>query len=301
MSSTIGSISGSFSGVNTASFNGRRSDLSKMAVEVFEKLDTGNKGYIDKTDLQNAVDQIADVQKSSSGNKGPSADDLLKAFDGNGDGKISKQEFTVGTKKLAEQFESQFNQSRTRFDLASTSAVDSAFSQLDTGGKGYLDKTDLENAAKQAPQSGGVSGNANGAPSTDEILAALDTDSDGKITKVEFSSNVEKVARPSGPPPNAPVGAPAASGVQATGSTISSSTYESADTNQDGTVTEAERLAYQTTSAYVNAHPEPKTSEAAGSDEAAKITQQVLQFLQNYAQNSDLFSANKNSSINVSA
>jgi Ca2+-binding EF-hand superfamily protein len=87
----------------------QRPDPSKMADKLFSKLDTKGQGFIEKSDLQSAFDQVA--SKSSSGNT-PSVDDVFKALDGDGDGKVTKQEMFDSVKKLADQLDSQFQSMR---------------------------------------------------------------------------------------------------------------------------------------------------------------------------------------------
>jgi Ca2+-binding EF-hand superfamily protein len=87
----------------------QRPDPSKMADKLFSKLDTKGQGFIEKSDLQSAFDQVS--SKSSSGNT-PSVDDVFKALDGDGDGKVTKQEMFDSVKKLADQLDSQFQSMR---------------------------------------------------------------------------------------------------------------------------------------------------------------------------------------------
>lgn len=88
----------------------QRPDPSQMANKLFSKLDTKNQGYIEKSDLQSAFNQI-----SGSGNSGNTAsvDEVFKQLDGNGDGKVTKDEMTDSLKKIADQLDSQFNSMRT--------------------------------------------------------------------------------------------------------------------------------------------------------------------------------------------
>lgn len=63
------------------------------------------------------------------------------------------------------------------------------FAKLDTAGQGYLEKADLQSAFNGL-------GNASSDRSSqvDELFSQLDGDSDGKVTKDEFSSALKKVA-----------------------------------------------------------------------------------------------------------
>jgi Ca2+-binding EF-hand superfamily protein len=80
---------------------------SQMASQLFSRLDTKNKGYIEKSDLASAFSSIAS-QKSDS----TSADDVFAALDGDSDGKVTESELSTVLAKLQEQLDSQFNQSR---------------------------------------------------------------------------------------------------------------------------------------------------------------------------------------------
>lgn len=84
-------------------------DPSQMAGKLFSKLDSKNQGYIEKSDLQSAFDQIA-----ASGNSVSTAsvDEVFKQLDGDGDGKVTQQEMSDSLSKMAEQLDSQFNSMR---------------------------------------------------------------------------------------------------------------------------------------------------------------------------------------------
>lgn len=65
------------------------------------------------------------------------------------------------------------------------------FSKLDTAGQGYIEKADLKNAVDQMASKLGGSG---ASTNVDEVFATLDADSDGKVTKQEFSDSLTKLA-----------------------------------------------------------------------------------------------------------
>ncbi|MES2208184.1 MAG: EF-hand domain-containing protein [Pseudomonadota bacterium] len=138
--------------------------------------------------------------------------------------------------------------------------VDKVFAQLDTNAKGYLDKADIQTAYNNVTS---ASANTDTASSkTDALFEALDNNNDGQITKQEMKDTLQKFsdqldnqfnemrtsgpsneARPAGgPPPGGGGGKPG--GTEESAST-SSSAFDPADTNQDGKVSETERLAYQ--------------------------------------------------------
>lgn len=136
----------------------QRPDPSKMADKLFSKLDTKGQGYIEKSDLQGAFDQVS--AKRASGNM-PSVDDVFKTLDGDGDGKVTKQEMSDSVQKLADQLDSQFQDMRMR-------------------GKGGISESDIGRMAESATGS---------AAQTLSALAqnfdATDTNQDGKISGQE--------------------------------------------------------------------------------------------------------------------
>ncbi|MEI7429782.1 MAG: EF-hand domain-containing protein [Betaproteobacteria bacterium] len=112
--STVSSISSStvassYSNVS-ASQRRHRPDASAMAEELFSKLDTSGKGYIEQSDLTSALSSLSSSNSTKSSST--SASDIFSELDSNGDGKVTKDEFSTSIKKLADQLDSQFNQAR---------------------------------------------------------------------------------------------------------------------------------------------------------------------------------------------
>jgi hypothetical protein len=81
--------------------------VSKWADSVFSKLDTKNQGYIEKSDLQNALSGVDGSATQSS-----DVDDAFSALDGDGDGKVTKSELTDAMTRLSDQLNAQFDASR---------------------------------------------------------------------------------------------------------------------------------------------------------------------------------------------
>lgn len=110
----------SISSINSSTMSGmqrmQRPDPSKMAENLFSKLDTSGKGYLEKSDLQSAFAQLSSTSSSSSSSSttssSASVDDVFKSLDSDSDGKITKDEMTSGLQKIAEQLDSQFNKMR---------------------------------------------------------------------------------------------------------------------------------------------------------------------------------------------
>jgi len=95
---------------------------------------------------------------------------------------------SIGSSILSSLFSSK--NSRTS---SSSSAIENLFSQLDTTGKGYLEKSDLSTAFSQI--SGTTSSTSTSSTaSVDEVFAKLDSDSDGKVTEDELSTGLDNLA-----------------------------------------------------------------------------------------------------------
>lgn len=89
----------------------KRQDPSQRTDAVFSKLDSSGKGFIEKSDLQSAFDKLS--AKSGSGSTSD-VSELFSKFDGNDDGKISKQEFSDTVKNMTAQLDEYFSTTRTR-------------------------------------------------------------------------------------------------------------------------------------------------------------------------------------------
>jgi Ca2+-binding EF-hand superfamily protein len=140
----------------------QRPDPSKMADSLFSKLDTKGQGYIEKSDLQGAFDQVS--AKRASDNM-PSVDDVFKTLDGDGDGKVTKQEMSDSVQKLADQLDSQYQDMRMRGK---------------GGGMGGMSKSDISSMADSASGSA-----AQVLSNLAQNFDAADTNQDGKISAQE--------------------------------------------------------------------------------------------------------------------
>jgi hypothetical protein len=126
------------------------------------------------------------------------------------------------------------------------------FSKLDTTGKGYIEKSDLQTALGNVSQSDSSSSST----SADDMFSKMDSDGNGKVTKEEMSATIQKIAseldgqsprmRMQGdmPPPPPPGGAQGAKKSSSTDSSSSNQDIEPADANEDGTVSAKEAQAY---------------------------------------------------------
>jgi len=131
-----------------------------------------------------------------------------------------------------------------------------AFKKIDSTNKGYITESDLASAIVQFSPGGMSLSQADAQSVAREAFTKIDANADGKVTIGEFKDAAPKSApnsgpsggRPFGPPPGPPPGGGQGGPAGAKGAAASSSAhnYDPADTNQDGTVSESERLAYDT-------------------------------------------------------
>ncbi len=123
------------------------------------------------------------------------------------------------------------------------------FKSLDAQNKGYITQSEFESSTSTISAEGARLAGQD-ADDAAAAFARMDSDQDGKLTSAEF-----KAGAPSGPPP-APAQAGGTSGAQGgprpppppggaggASSSAKSSSYDAADTNQDGTVSAAEKMA----------------------------------------------------------
>jgi len=282
-------------GVSSSSWTTiQRPDASKIASDLFAKVDTKNQGYVDKAELQATLEQASNGQSGTSTELGQ----FLSKIDADNDGKITKQELTDGVKQLADQLDAQFDSarvSRAESGMAPPPppSADDIFASIDTKNQGYIDKESLQAAFDK----NSTDTEANAAK-VEEVFKALDTDGDSKISKEELAAGIEQAA------PQAAAGAdasgaaqqakgvPPARGGGGAAEDSTATTYEAADTNQDGTVSLQEQVIYDLSqAAKANTQAENTTSMDAVKKIMAQLTQTYGQF--------DSSIANATSSVNT--
>lgn len=143
--------------------------------------------------------------------------------------------------------------------------VDKMFEKVDANQDGQITKDELAQslASSKAPV------NSSGKKlSVDEIFQVLDSAGKGYITKEDAAAGLgalaEKLtaARSKKPAEVAPAGDGAGTGAAAGGGTATGTVYDPRDTNQDGTVSMEEELAYNA-SQYATAATLETTTQAA--------------------------------------
>lgn len=73
-------------------------------------------------------------------------------------------------------------------------AAANLFTKLDTSGQGYIQKSDLQAAYDKISASSTTSASTSGTSGIDDLFSQLDTDSDGKVTKQEFSDALKQLS-----------------------------------------------------------------------------------------------------------
>ncbi len=146
-----------------------------------------------------------------------------------------------------------------------------AFKKIDSSNKGYITESDLASAIVQFSPEGMSLSQADAQAVAKDAFSTMDANADGKVTLGEFKDAAPKhspnggppAGRPSAPPPGPPPGgAGGPAGAKAASTASSSSSTDPADTNQDGTVSEAERLAYASKQQTHAASASSKTNNA---------------------------------------
>lgn len=166
---------------------------------------------------------------------------------------------------------SSISASSTSVQATPLKAPDAAqvFKQLDQDNKGYLTESDLASALVSISPEGAKRSESDADTMAKDAFAKMDGDGDGQVTQSEF----EAAAPPANAPDAASAGSPQAAGGAAptgggggahgaAGASSSETTYDPADTNEDGTVSEQERLIYEAKQATAKAQEAIDTYEA---------------------------------------
>lgn len=119
--SSISSVSSysaatSYSGLS-ATQRRQKPDAEQMAADLFSKLDTTGKGYIEQSDLETALSELSS-SSTQAVSGGATASEIFSQLDSDSDGKITEDEMSTSLKKLSEALDEQFDQSRMQGAMA---------------------------------------------------------------------------------------------------------------------------------------------------------------------------------------
>ena len=148
------------------------SSYSSTASYLFSKIDTSNKGYIEKDDLVSAFSSLTSTSDTS-------ASDVFSQLDSDSDGKVTESEFSSTLQQLAETLNSQYDQSRMQGAMPPPPPADDA---------GFTE----DELTSQLEEIGDTdSARSSLISSIVENFDAADTDGDGKVSHTEAMSYAE--------------------------------------------------------------------------------------------------------------
>ncbi|MFZ6771870.1 EF-hand domain-containing protein [Undibacterium sp. SXout7W] len=305
--STIGSISNSGYSNYSSTIQKQRPDPAAMADSVFSKLDTKGQGYLEVSDLESAFSKISSntnsttsttstnntsstSSKSNSSATSNTTDsstvsNLFKTLDSNSDGKVTKDEFSSGLKKLSDALESQFNARRTSSNGGGQMPPppDGATGTGGAGGAGDagLSQSQLSDLATKVSNTDSAAGSS--LSTVAKNFDAADTNQDGKVSLKETLAYLEKVASTSG------------TSTQSTSSNDTSSSTAVASTGSTSNTSSSGTSSSSSTSTSSNASSSDSSSSSTTTD--AAMFKKVMQLLHAY---SDPFQNTQSNTTNIS-
>jgi Ca2+-binding EF-hand superfamily protein len=229
--STISAVSSSSNA--WAALNTQRNQQHQT--KMFAKVDVDGSGGVDQTELSTMLSDISAKTGTSLGD----SKELFAKMDSNSDGTLSSDELSQGMKDLLPPPSTMdFAQSRS----GSGGKEDDLFSKVDSNGDGSVDATELKALTDKIKSDTGTD--------VSQQFSQLDADGNGSLSQAEFEAGRPQatdgsIATQGSSSAQGPKGPPPAGGPGGAGGTSasSSSSYDPLDINQDGTVSEMERLA----------------------------------------------------------
>ena len=262
--STLSGVSGSSSAWAQMSTN-----RSQMQAKMFAKADTDSSGGVNQTELQSMLDDVASKTGVSSSTK---TSELFSKIDSNSDGSLTSDELASGMANILPP-PSTMDFAQSRSSQSSDSGAE-RFAKLDADGNGALSKDEMLDLMTQKASQGGGSSATTSSTQTDEMFAQLDANGDGSLTQAEFDAGAPEAQGNSTASAGGPTGAgrpphPPGGGGRSESTSSSSTTYDSLDLNEDGTVSESERLIGELTQAATNTSDAKNASDANSTSEAS--------------------------------
>jgi hypothetical protein len=238
-----------------ASVSNSTSGVANWTDSVFSKLDTKNQGYIDKSDMAGALSATG---KSDGSGDSSALDDMFNAIDGDSDGKVTKSELSEAASKLSDQLNAQFDASR------------------------------VQGGMPPGPPPGGAPSDGASSSSADGSVGAA-----GAAGSTPPAGGMHGAGGPRGA--GGAGGAGAADSTDGTDSATTSTDYvAAADTDGDGTASDAEQAAYdkKVASGEIDKNGNGTGSTAASGDtertrqqDPTRELAQALHMLKAYAEN----------------
>lgn len=287
------SISSVNSGGSTMMRAMQRPDPSKMAEDLFSKLDTKGQGYIEKSDLEAALGKVSQSGRSSSSG---AADEMFAKLDGDGDGKVTKEEMSATIQKIASELDGPAPRARMQGGQGGMPPPPPS------GGAQGAGSTD--SASSSSGSSDPADANGDGTVTIEESLAyeasqtASGTDTASSATSSADGQLMQMLAGGMPPPPKD--GGPNDQGftkdqltsmVQELGSKDSeraklmsdiAGNFDAADTDGDGKVNGSEARAFEESKNASGAGSGTEASSSASSADA-RFMKQMMQLLHAYS------------------
>ena len=264
--SSISGVSGS--GNPWAALNAQRQ------AKMFAKVDADGSGSVDQAELTTMLDKVSEktgVALSSN------IADTFASMDSNSDGSLSSDELDSGMKALMPPPPppSTMDFAQSRGTNGTQGEGDDLFSKIDTNGDGSVDQDEMKVFTDKIQSDTGQDAS--------DMFAKLDADGDGQLTQAEFDAGRPEKSGPGpqgagGPPPGGGPGGPRGAGGAGGGQSASSTSYDPLDTNQDGTVSEMERLVGELQNATAAVSGDGSDSSSA-SQKVAELAKQLYEQL----------------------
>ena len=279
--STISGVSGSSNA--WAALNTQR---SQHQAKMFAKVDTDGSGGVDQTELGSMLSKISEKTGASVGD----AKELFTQMDSNSDGSLSSDELDAGMQALMPPPPSTMEFAQSRGMGGSGGSQDDLFAKVDTDGDGSVSQDELQVLTDKIKEDTGQD--------VSQDFAKLDTDGDGQLSQTEFEAGRPQPPEGSqgaqGPGgPGGPRGPGGPGGAQ--GAASSDTTYDALDTNQDGTVSEVERMVGELKEALAGLSSSDEASNTATNQQIAELAQKI------YAQVAQSLTETNASNLSVTA
>ena len=279
--STISGVSGS--GNAWAALNTQR---SQHQAKMFAKVDADSSGSVDQAELGTLLSDVSEKTGVSLGD----SKELLTQMDSNSDGSLSSDELDAGMQALMPPPPSTMEFAQSRGMGGSGGSQDDLFAKVDTDGDGSVSQDELQVLTDKIKEDTGQD--------VSQDFAKLDTDGDGQLSQTEFEAGRPQPPEGSqgaqGPGgPGGPRGPGGPGGAQ--GAASSDTTYDALDTNQDGTVSEVERMVGELKEALAGLSSSDEASNTATNQQIAELAQKI------YAQVAQSLSETNDSSLSVTA
>jgi len=294
---SIGSINNSSASMMMSGMKGmQRPDPSKMADQLFSKLDTKGQGYLEKGDLQAALDKVS---KAGDPSNPTSVDDMFSKMDSDGNGKVTKEEMSATFEKMAAQLDGPLPRMRLQ-EGQSEGQGKMPPPPPPSGGQGTQQAGSTNNSSQGSDP---ADTNGDGKVSAQEALAYAENQT-SSITGTSSSSNddtqlMQMLAGGMPPPPPQDGGqvdqgftkdqlvsmSKNLSSIDSTGDTLRSgvaANFDTADTNSDGKVKASEAKAYEESKSTSSTRDTTDNSSSESTSIDEKVMKQMMQLIHAY-------------------